>query len=270
MARPKISQYDPGKQYRFAHVKLDGHYLEVHKDQYGSITCLSRLGTALELSWVPTLKNAWLRLPCDSGLIGELWVPGQPASAVKTAIAQQDPALQFSCFAVPRCEGANVHPGLNLGDVDAWVCKVGLKFTPYYSHTAMSPAGGPNWLGYYGSQLPELVPDSEGYMLKDAHMLGWSKYKPHKTADLRVVKVMPGKGRHTGRMGSLIVATSCGTEVANVSGFNDTERELGNDYWLGKIIEVKYYYVGSQGRLRHPTFVCVRDDKLEADNLEGI
>ena len=31
--------------------------------------------------------------------------------------------------------------------------------------------------------------------------------------------------------------------------------------YLGKVIEVRYQYIGDKGRLRHPNFVRWRDDK---------
>jgi DNA ligase-1 len=272
--RPKIKKYDlDSPLFNYAHTKLDGHWLDVSTDPFGKVTCLSRQNTPLELSWVPSLKNVWLRVPRDSGLFGELWLPGQPASAIKTAIVQKNPELQFSAFAVYKAAGVMVPDRVTLSALDVWCVKHGLKFTSYWAYKLLFDHG-PNCLGSWSGRGSDLtIPDgSEGFMLKNGNLADWTKLKPFLTADLKVVAVLPGEGRNLGRMGSLRVVTKEGIEVADVGGFSDYERELPESYWLGKIIEVKYYYLGSQNRLRHPTFVRVRDEseKQEADIYEGL
>jgi ATP-dependent DNA ligase len=34
---------------------------------------------------------------------------------------------------------------------------------------------------------------------------------------------------------------------------------------IGKVVEVAYQSIGAQGRLRHPAFVGIREDKLAVD-----
>ena len=92
--RPTMSVYKIGAPTKYAHVKLDGHFLRVAKDQFGAVKCYTNHdGAELDLAWVPTLKNVWHRVPAGTDLLGELWYPEQPASYVKTAIVAKDPLL---------------------------------------------------------------------------------------------------------------------------------------------------------------------------------
>jgi len=238
-----------GEHANYAHVKYDGHYLQVTKDI--RVTCTSRIGTTLDLSWVPSLKNIWLE-DVPSLILGELWFPGEPASYVKTAIKNRDPLLRFSVFAV----GDTFEQMVNI------CLKYGLDLAPYYMHDPRP------WHGCLGGFSPSDLPplQHEGYVMKDDVWLNWRKYKPFKTIDLVVTSITEGRGKYEGFVGSLV----CGCEgrtLANVSGFDDDERMLLSEADIGRVIEVKYQYVGAGGRLRHPTFVRWRDDKLADDCL---
>jgi hypothetical protein len=252
--RPTMKGYKLGEPANFAHVKLDGHYLEVHQAASGLITCTTRHGTELDLKWVPTLKNAWLRMP-PCTVLGELWYPGQPASYVKTAIKNQDPQLRFSVFAINTCR--------SFLQCSIWCIKHGFEMTPYYSKLEK------NWhdvncLGDFDVySLPAI--QHEGFVMKDELWENWRKYKPFKTIDLIVDEVTEGRGQFIGLVGSLVCKTTEGHVIANVSGFTYDERVQLSESDIGRVVEVKYQYVGSQGRLRHPTFVCFRDDKLPDD-----
>ena len=256
--RPTMNVYKPGAPAKYAHVKLDGHFLRVAKDQFGAVKCYTNHDRAeLDLSWVPSMKNVWHRVPAGTDLLGELWYPEQPASYVKTAVVAKDPLLVFHVFAIPS---ASYDAGLE--ELDNLCVLWGLHFAFYYG-----PIYSQSRLGLFDpANLPPM--QHEGFVMKEGNMIGWAKHKEFLTADLRVVDTVDGKGQHLGLMGSLVVADSTGRIVANVGGFTREERiNASVNSPIGKIIEVKYQYIGSQGKLRHPTFVRFRDDKTEADNL---
>lgn len=90
------------------------------------------------------------------------------------------------------------------------------------------------------------------------------KVKPRVTYDVPVIGIIPGKGKHAGRMGALI------TPRGNVgTGFSDVDRaEFARPGYfnltyadLATFIEVECTGLTPSGKFRHPRFVRVRWDK---------
>lgn len=80
------------------------------------------------------------------------------------------------------------------------------------------------------------------------------KVKPTTTHDLKVTAIVPGKGKHLGRMGALLTSKGkVGT------GFTDVER--GEAWYIGETIEVEAMGLTPNGKLRHPRFIRRRFDK---------
>ena len=109
----------------------------------------------------------------------------------------------------------------------------------------------------------------EGIMIKDTDSLysfgrDWSvmKYKAFFDADVPVIGLKEGTGKHQGKLGSFLVDYK-GVEVNVGSGLNDELREKlwGDPTIIGRIIEVRYQEETPDGSLRFPTFVCFRKDK---------
>jgi hypothetical protein len=92
------------------------------------------------------------------------------------------------------------------------------------------------------------------------------KDKDRPTADLLCIEELNGEGKYDGYVGSLRCVDASGKEVCCVgSGLTDHQRSLHGSY-NGKIIEVKYEQI-MDAKLIQPIFVCVRDDKTEAEEL---
>ena len=109
----------------------------------------------------------------------------------------------------------------------------------------------------------------EGIMIKDTDSLysfgrNWSvmKYKAFFDADVPIIGLKEGTGKHQGKLGSFLVDYK-GVEVNVGSGLNDELREKlwGDQTIIGRIIEVRYQEETPDGSLRFPTFVCFRKDR---------
>jgi len=108
----------------------------------------------------------------------------------------------------------------------------------------------------------------EGAIVKDPAALyefkrsyAWMKMKAEESADCEVIDFLPGEGKHTGRLGALVVEYE-GTDVQVGTGLTDEERETiwqDKSAYKGRIAEVAYHEVTPVGRLRHPRFVRFRD-----------
>ena len=117
----------------------------------------------------------------------------------------------------------------------------------------------------------EFVTDGfEGAMVKDLsapYKFGRGpevmKLKAFHDVDLKVERLLEGTGKHTGKLGSVVVDYN-GVEVQVGSGFSDELREAiwnDPDSFVSRVIEVRYQEVTPDGSLRFPTFVCFRNDR---------
>ena len=110
----------------------------------------------------------------------------------------------------------------------------------------------------------------EGAMIKDLeapYKFGRGpavmKLKAFHDVDLKIEKLLEGTGRHTDKLGSVVVNYK-GVEVQVGSGFSDELRDKvwsDPDSFIGRMIEVRYQEVTPDGSLRFPTFVCFRNDR---------
>lgn len=85
------------------------------------------------------------------------------------------------------------------------------------------------------------------------------KLKPYLDAEARVVAHLPGKGRHQGVLGALLVETAAGLRFRLGTGFSDEQRR--NPPALGSW--VTYRYIGlneGSGIPRFASFMRVRED----------
>jgi hypothetical protein len=135
------------------------------------------------------------------------------------------------------------------------------------------------YLEQQGFKVPETTPFTdnlieqaeeqgiEGWVLKELPWGEMYKLKPVKTTDLVVIGVQHGKGKYSGMCGALICADVDGKEMCRCSGMTDEVRQSIDASWVGKIVEVAYGSIGSNGRLIFPRFIQVRDDKSIADRF---
>src|SRR5690606_24828198 len=84
------------------------------------------------------------------------------------------------------------------------------------------------------------------------------KLKPLHDAEAIVVAYVPGKGRLTGMMGSLLVEDSDGRRFRVGTGFSDAERR--NPPPLGAVITYQFSGLTSSGLPRFARYLRVRED----------
>lgn len=258
-----MKRWNGKTQHRYAHVKRDGHMIIVKKLQSGEVRFYSKNMIRFDMRWHPASALIYSRVPYETTLHCELWKAGENASYVKSGIVNEDKDLVLDVFAVPT-----LNHNLPLHDLADQIQRWGLK-TPPWMDLWLSAAWHELSLGYAEPEnlSVETVPgEHEGWVLKDSNFSEFYKLKAFLTADLEVVDLKPGKNKYAGQVGALICALADGTVVANVSGMTDDERAAMSTQDIGRIVEVKYQYVGDGGRLRHPTFVRFRDDKDVADD----
>lgn len=84
------------------------------------------------------------------------------------------------------------------------------------------------------------------------------KVKSYRDAEAVVVEQLPGAGRNSGRLGSLLVELADGTRFKIGSGFSDAERD--NPPPIGSVITFKYYGFYPSGIPKFPVYLRVRAD----------
>lgn len=92
------------------------------------------------------------------------------------------------------------------------------------------------------------------------------KVKPRLRTSCRVIGWEAGKGKHEGRIGTLLVEYNGKLQGAG-TGLKDHERGIvGYDArWRGRMVEIEALGVTADGYLREPVLLGIRDDVLEAD-----
>jgi len=84
------------------------------------------------------------------------------------------------------------------------------------------------------------------------------KIKRFFDAEARVLRHVPGSGKHSGRIGALEVELPDKTRFSVGTGFSDKERE--NPPAIGSIITFRYQELSKDGVPRFPSYVGIRHD----------
>ncbi len=111
---------------------------------------------------------------------------------------------------------------------------------------------------------------------KDGTSKDMVKIKAVLDADLLCIDVEEGSGKYKGKVGALVLETSCGRLRVKVgTGVTDKDRDKPFNYYIGKVIEIQYNeFIKSKSKstdsLFLPRFVEVREDKNTATSYEEI
>lgn len=84
------------------------------------------------------------------------------------------------------------------------------------------------------------------------------KLKTHEDTEARVIAHLPGKGRHAGRMGALLVEMPSGQRFRLGAGFSDADRD--NPPPVGSLVTYRFRGTHDGGLPRFASFVRVRED----------
>lgn len=264
--KPKCGLAKPRCVASYAHAKLDGHFVRVGW-KYTHITITTSRPTEISEQVPDHIYNQCQRLPMGTVALGELWVPNKPASYVKTALKNQDRTLQLTFFALE--EDRNIDEDIStmsLPELLQWFWAFNLEFAPF--ETLQTGPQDESQLEHLRTRARSL--GIEGWVLKTGNLTGWLKLKCENTIDLVITGVTEGKGKFLGQIGSVLCAADDGIELCAAGGMDDDLRaDLTEMYdegqLLGQVCEIEYQRVDSGGRLRHPRFVRLRDDKLASE-----
>lgn len=104
----------------------------------------------------------------------------------------------------------------------------------------------------------------EGLMLhrRDAHYRSGRsadrlKVKAYEEGEARVIAHLPGRGRHLGRLGALLVEEPDGIRFRLGTGFSDAERSQPPP--IGSIVTFKHHGRTAHGRPRFASFLRLGD-----------
>lgn len=91
------------------------------------------------------------------------------------------------------------------------------------------------------------------------------KVKKQADDDAVVVAHQPGKGRHAGRMGAIIVRDEQGREFKVGTGFSDQERDRAEELFPpGTVITYRFFERSATGKPRDPRFLRVRAEEPQS------
>lgn len=107
-----------------------------------------------------------------------------------------------------------------------------------------------------GEGLIVRQPDAHYAVGRSAEIL---KVKNYQDAEAKVVAHLPGKGRHKGRLGSLLVELDDGRQFKLGGGFSDAERESPPP--VGTVVTFKFYGRYQSGIPKFPSFLRIRRDQ---------
>jgi len=132
------------------------------------------------------------------------------------------------------------------------------------AHTAIAPQHADAVRdAYVEAGYEGVVFKAPSHMYRWTRSGDWLKHKVFHTLDLPIVGFEPGKGRHTGRLGAIVVELK-GIRSEVGTGFSDAERDYiwrNRAQLLGVTAEVRYQEITSGGRLRFPSYIGMRADK---------
>ena len=212
----------------------------------------------------PITPPAWFTAGWpDTQMDGELWA-GRGRFAVAQSTVRQASAgdaawrqMRFMVFDLPA------HPGsfdARLPALQASVARLGQPWVVAVAQQRVASHGALQAL-----LLHTVRGGGEGLMLHRGDSLYRAgrgddliKVKTHDDTEARVVAHLPGKGKHAGRLGALLVQMPGGQQFRLGTGLSDAERDAPPpiDSW------VTYRFQGTHasGLPRFARFVRVRDD----------
>jgi len=260
--------------------KYDGccAIIHVHKcaGDSSTIRCTSRTGEPVR-SMDHVLDSILERSPVgDFVLFGEAWIQGKDFAYISGKFRQYDNCPELGIVLWDAVSAEEYEHGQSDVPFQYRLFDLNHFFGGWWSdHVRVTAYYTPDYAGmdcrHLAQQYVEqggydglIMADPDGYWIKGNGTGGEKiKIKPTLSFDLEVVGTAPGKGKHEGRIGNLIVRYKDGKLLGVGTGLSDADRE--RDDWVGKIIEVEAMGHSNDGSLREPRMKAVRHDKDKAD-----
>ncbi len=194
---------------------------------------------------------------------GELWAGRNRFTHAQSTTRQQQPddaawrAMRFMVFDLPQHEGTFDE---RLPALQALVEHIG---QPWVQAVAQKRVANDAALQLLLQRTVRA--GGEGLMLHRGSSLYQSgrsddlvKVKTHEDTEARVIAHLPGKGRHAGRMGALLVEMPSGQRFRLGAGFTDAQRESPPP--VGSWVTFRYRGTHEGGLPRFASFLRVRED----------
>ena len=195
-------------------------------------------------------------------LDGELWLARKAFQRTVSIVRRHDQSdhwqqISFVAFDAPTATGPFETRQASLQEMFRET------FAPYARVLQQERCTG---IGHLQAELARIESlGGEGLMLRQPGSLyetGRSttllKVKTFHDAEGRVVEHLPGRGRHVGRLGAVVVELPNGLTFSVGTGFTDAQRQSPPP--PGSLITYRYQELTDRGVPRFPSFVRVRSD----------
>ncbi len=201
-------------------------------------------------------------LPSDVHLDGELWLARKAFQRTVSIVRRQDKndlwkEISFLIFDAPKVEDIFE---ARMAYIQQLVDESQPRYARAHTHERCRDTA------HLREELARVeAMGGEGLMMrqpKSRYEVGRSstllKVKTFHDADAKVIEHLPGTGKHSGRLGALMVELSNGIRFSVGTGFSDAERE--NPPMPGKTITFRYQELSDRGVPRFPSYVRLRKD----------
>jgi DNA ligase-1 len=248
--------------------KYDGARLIYHKGQF-----LSRTGKPLHnLDHIAKELVRFKGYTLDGEVYGENWAETMSVARSSKTVKVNN-GLKFAVFEMmpDACWEEQISLGDDVVARRSWICDTILPWDINFNFVhAVRFQTANSYEDFTKIHAAHLNMGCDGTVLKKINSLyefkrtkTWLKVKPIETYDCEVIGVVTGFGKHTGRMGALMIQPEGSEVVSKVgTGFSDEERD-----WqlclnlIGRTIEVQARGLHPSGCLIEPRFIRVRGDK---------
>lgn len=248
--------------------KYDGCHARFVFEDGECVTVLSSLGN--EVKSCQHIADELRGLVSDGTVHGEVWHPTLPFQEVSGMFRRQyaAPVLQFVAFDLTEFPAADTRPYNHrtarlVGQINTSVRAVDQGTPGGTLDGLFAAARDQQQAGRYdGLILRHLHKPYAAGRCRDGEVI---KIKPLVSLDLKVLEVFPERGEKTGKntcaLGlqwakGTVQRVATGLKQAQVDAFVADPSQI-----VGKIVEVEAMGYTSDGFLREPRFVRIRDDK---------